>query len=247
MNFFKSIFLTIFLFFFSTHLFAQEVKMKGVDLSSLLSPEGFSPTINLLLSMSFLSLIPFFLISATAFLRVVIILSMTRQALATQQSPPNSVIIALAIFITMFIMMPTWNIVTESAVKPYREGKITQRRAYELALRPFRDFMLKYTSEKDLALFLEFSGVGYAQRHEDVPLYVLIPSYIISELKVAFQIGFILFIPFVVIDLIISNILLSLGMFMLSPSMISLPFKILLFVLVDGWNLIIRGILISLS
>ncbi|MBT5953252.1 flagellar type III secretion system pore protein FliP [bacterium] len=245
----KSIKLISFLLLFiPSVLFAQEVgasPFSGLDIETILKPTGFTSTINLLVALSSIGLIPFFLISTTSFLRTVIVLSMIRQAIGTQSSPPNPIIIALAMFMTIFVMTPTWNEVNESAVKPYKAGKISQNEAIELGAKPFRNFMLKFIRDKDLALFLEFSQMKSVNDYENVPIFVLIPSFVISELKTAFQIGFLLFIPFVVIDLIVSNILLSLGMFMLSPAMISLPFKILLFVLTDGWNLIIRGLLIS--
>jgi len=219
----------------------------NIDVNSFFQPTGFSQSINLLISLAGISLVPFFLVSTTCFLRIVIVLSMTRMALATQQSPPNTVMISLAMFLTIFIMTPTWNEINVNAVDPYRAGSISQMEAFEIGSQSFKKFMLKFTREKDLLLFLEFSKIPYTENYDDIPIYVLIPSYIISELRTAFQIGFLLFVPFLVIDLIISNILLSLGMFMLSPAMISLPFKILLFVLTDGWNLIIRGLLVSMQ
>mgnify|MGYP003332718906 FL=1 len=192
-------------------------------------------------------MIPFFLVSTTCFLRIIIVLSILRMSLATQQSPPNSVMVSLAMFLTIFVMTPTWNDINETAVGPYRSGNLTQMEAINSGADIFKKFMLKFTREKDLILFLEFSKVPYTQNIEEVPIYIVIPAFIISELKTAFQIGFLMFIPFLVIDLIISNILLSLGMFMLSPAMISLPFKILLFVLTDGWNLIVKGLLLSMQ
>ena len=233
--------------FFADQALAQQPPLFNLDVNSFISPEGFSSSINLLLALSSISLVPFFLVSATAFLRIIVVLSMMRMALATQQSPPNSVLISLALFMTIFVMTPTWNAIQETAIVPYQNGEISQRQAMELGIKPFKNFMLKFAREKDLALFLEFSKVKYTQNVEDIPLYVVVPAFVISELKSAFQIGFLLFIPFLVIDLIISNILLSLGMFMLSPSMISLPFKILLFVLTDGWNLVIKGLLLSIQ
>ena len=208
-------------------------------------PANFSSSINLLLSLSMITMIPFFLISTTSFLRTVIVLSMIRQALGTQQAPPNMVIVSLSLFLTVFVMTPTFTEVNYTAIQPYKEGKISQKEAMNIGFKPFKHFMLKFAREKDIALFMEFSQTKRTQNIEDVPIFVLIPAFIISELKTAFQIGFLLFIPFVVIDLVVSNILLSLGMFMLSPAMISLPFKILLFVLTDGWNLIIQGLLLS--
>ena len=222
-------------------LFAQA----PLGLDTFVKPTGFSGSISLLISMATIGLIPFFLVSTTAFLRIVVVLSMTRMALATQQSPPNSVIISLAMFLTIFVMTPTWNDIYVNAVQPYRAGTMNQKQALEQGGQTMKQFMLKYAREKDLLLFLEFSKVKYTQDKNDIPIFVVIPAYIISELRAAFQIGFLLFIPFLVVDLIISNILLSLGMFMLSPAMISLPFKILLFVLADGWNLLIKGLLLS--
>jgi len=246
----KWLFASFILMVMGVQLWAQQVSPNTglplqLDFGSLVKPAGFSTSINLLVIMSLITLVPFFLLSTTAFLRIIIVLSMLRQALGTQQTPPNSILISLALFMTIFVMTPTFNTVIETSLKPYQDGKITQKVAMETAIKPFRDFMIKHVKEKDLVMFLEFSRIKYTSNINDVPIYVIIPSFIISELKVAFQIGFLLFIPFIVIDLIISNILLSLGMFMLSPAMISLPFKILLFVLTDGWNLVIRGILLG--
>jgi len=230
---------------FSSSLFAQFPGGVNIDVGALADTDGFSSSINLLIIMSLITLVPFFLISSTCFLRIVIVLSMLRQALATQQAPPNSVLVGLAIFMTIFVMTPTLNRVMEEAITPYQEGTLTQLDAMEAGLKPFREFMIKFTNDADLALFLEFSKIQYTDNFEEVPVFVIIPAFILSELKRAFQIGFLLFIPFLVVDLIISNILLSLGMFMLSPAMVSLPFKILLFVLTNGWNLIVQGLLIS--
>ena len=217
----------------------------GPELTTFVTPDRFSKTMNLLLSMGSIAFVPFIVISTTSFIRIVIVLSMIRTAVGTQQAPPNMVLIALAMFMTIFVMTPTMTEIKRVALDPYNEGRLTQLEMFDQAVKPLRLFMLKLTRDKDLALFLEFSQVQNPQDYENVPLFVIVPSFIISELKAAFQIGFLLFIPFVVIDLIISNILLSLGMFMLSPAMISLPFKILLFVLADGWNLIVRGLITS--
>ena len=146
---------------------------------------------------------------------------------------------------TVFIMSPVWQEVNTTAVEPYNQGKISQTKAFEIGLKPLQKFMIRQTREKDLALFVQFAKIESPKSVDDVPIYVLIPAYMISELRTAFQIGFLLFIPFIMIDLTTANILLSLGMFMLSPVMVSLPFKVLLFVLVDGWNLITRGLLLS--
>lgn len=226
----------------SLSTFAQSAAM-NIDLSSFTSPLQFSSSISLLLAISSISLAPFFLISTTSFVRFAIVLGMIRNAIGTNQSPPNPVIISIALFMTFYVMTPTWINVYEDAIIPYQNKQITQTEAFDKGIKPFRTFMLKYTRQSDLALFIEFSKIPEVKNIKEVPIYVLIPAFMISELKTAFQIGFMLFIPFIVIDLVVSNILLSLGMFMLSPVMISLPFKILLFVLVDGWNLITRGLL----
>ncbi len=223
-------------------VFAQTPAM-NINLDSFTEPLQFSSSISLLLAISSISIAPFFLISTTSFVRFAIVLGMIRNAIGTNQSPPNPVIISIALFMTFYVMTPTWINVYENAIIPYQNKEISQQIAFQKGIEPFRTFMLKYTRQTDLALFIEFSKIPEVQNIKEVPIYVLIPAFMISELKTAFQIGFMLFIPFIVIDLVVSNILLSLGMFMLSPVMISLPFKILLFVLVDGWNLITRGLL----
>jgi len=181
----------------------------------------------------------------TSFLRVVIVMGMIRSAVGTQQVPPAPVIVSLAMFMTLFIMSPVWNEINQTAIKPYSDGEISQTIMWQKAQQPIRQFMLRQTRERELEMFIEFSGIPEVQDVKDVPTYVIIPAFAISELKTAFQMGFVIFIPFLVIDLIVANVLLSLGMFMLSPVMVSLPFKILLFVLADGWFLVSRGLLTS--
>jgi flagellar biosynthetic protein FliP len=218
----------------------------SVDLESFTQPLQFSSTVGLLISVASISLLPFFLISTTSFVRTIIVLGFIRGAMGTQTSPPNPVLISLALFMTIFIMSPTWQQVYSGAIVPYQKNEITQEQAINNGVAPVKNFMLKYTRESDLALFMEFSGLKIQKpTMEQLPIWVVIPSFLISELKTAFQIGFLIYVPMVVIDLIVSNILLSLGMFMLSPVLVSMPFKILLFVLADGWNLIVRGILVS--
>ena len=209
--------ISILLFGISQLLFAQEAQGVGFTIDTLNKPIEFSSSVNLLIAISSISLLPFLLISTTAFIRFAIVLGMLRQALGLNTSPPNQVIIALSMFLTIYVMSPTWTVVYDEAIKPYNEGTITQSVALENGIKPFKDFMLKYTREKDLALFIEFSKILPVTNIQDVPMFVLIPSYLISELKTAFQIGFLIFIPFLVVDLVVSNILLSLGMFMLSP------------------------------
>jgi len=217
----------------------------NINLNQLMASPQFSNSIQLILSLSLISLVPFLLISVTSFLRIIIVFALVRTAVGTQQVPPNMIIVGLALFMTVFVMSPVWQEINEKAVEPYNKGKISQIKAFEIGMKPLHRFMLKQTREKDLALFVQFSGIKIPKKADDVPIYVLIPSFMISELKTAFQIGFLLFIPFIMIDLTVANILLSLGMFMLSPVMVSLPFKVLLFVLADGWNLISRGLLMS--
>ena len=218
----------------------------NLNLNQVLSgnPIQFSNSVSLIIFLSLLSVAPFFLISVTSFIRITIVLGMLRSALGTQQSPPNMVIISLSIFLTIFIMNPVWKTIQKDAIEPYNKGIISQDVALQKSLEPLRQFMFKQTSDKDMALFAGFAEIDVKKikSREQIPTYVLIPAFMISELKKAFMISFIIFLPFVLIDLLVANILLSLGMMMLSPVMISLPFKILFFVLVDGFNLIMKGL-----
>lgn len=234
-----------FLFLIAGHTWAAAPRRAGLDISTITSSQNFSNAIQLTLTLSLISLLPFLLISITSFLRIIIVLSMIRSAIGTAQVPPNSVLIGLAIFMTVYTMAPTFDEVNKTAIVPYNKGQLTQMKAFELGTKPFQSFMLRQTRQQDLALFVQFAKIPAPKSVNDVPVYVVIPSFMISEMKTAFQIGFLLFIPFVIIDLVVANILLSLGMFMLSPVMVSLPFKILLFVLSDGWNLITKGLLMS--
>lgn len=204
-----------------------------------------STSVKLLLLLTVLSLAPSILIMMTSFARIVIILSFARTALATQQMPPNQVIIGLSLFLTFFIMAPTFQEVNEKALQPLFEEKISIEEAYDRASIPFKEFMSEHTRQKDLELFLKYNQVEKPKSIEDIPLTMLVPAYTLSEIKTAFQMGFMIFIPFIVIDMIVASTLMSMGMMMLPPVMISLPFKILLFVLVDGWYLIVKSILQS--
>lgn len=208
-------------------------------------PEQISTNLQILFLLTILSLAPAILILMTSFTRTVIVLSFVRNGLATQQMPPNQVLVGLAIFITLFVMTPTWNQVNNNALQPFLEGEITQEEAIEEGLKPIREFMFKHTRERDIALFLNYTDTPEPETQDDIPTLVLIPAFVISELKTAFQIGFVIFIPFLVIDMVVASTLMSMGMMMLPPVMISLPFKILLFVLADGWNLVIRSLLHS--
>jgi flagellar biosynthetic protein FliP len=220
-------------------------KRAGLDVASIMSSPAFSNSIQITIGLALISLAPFILMSITSFLRIIVVLSMIRSAIGTAQVPPNSILIGLALFMTVYTMAPTFDEVNKTAIIPYNNGQMTQMKAFDVGIKPFEKFMIRQTRERDLALFVQFAKIAPPKSVNDVPVYVIIPAFMISELKTAFQIGFLLFIPFVIIDLVVANILLSLGMFMLSPVMVSLPFKILLFVLSDGWNLISKGLLMS--
>ncbi|UOE92826.1 flagellar type III secretion system pore protein FliP [Alkalihalobacillus sp. LMS39] len=218
----------------------------GIDLDMLNDePANVATTIQLLVLLTILTLAPSFLILMTSFTRIVIVLSFVRTGLATQQMPPNQVLIGLALFLTFFIMAPIFGEINDEALTPYFNNEITQEEAFERAALPIKEFMAKHTREKDLALFMGYAGMDRPETIDDVPLTALVPAFAISELKTAFQIGFLIFIPFLVIDMIVASVLMSMGMMMLPPVMIALPFKILLFVMVDGWYLIVRSLLLS--
>lgn len=211
------------------------------------TPKEYVDNIKLLIILTVLTLLPSIIIMTTSFIRTIIVFSFLRSAIGTQQSPPNQVMIGLAIFLTIFIMAPTFNAVNTNAIKPYLENKITQEQAIAEGSKPLREFMLKQTRQNDLKLFVDVAKVKGEINKENVPLYVVIPAFIISELKTAFTIGFLLFIPFLIIDLVVASVLLSMGMMMLPPVMVSLPFKLLLFVMVDGWHLLVKSIITSFS
>jgi flagellar biosynthesis protein FliP len=217
----------------------------SVEVGTSTKPEDVSITLQILFLMTILSLAPAILILTTAFTRIVVVLHFLRQAMGTQQIPPSQVIIGLALFLTFFVMAPTWTRVNDEALQPYLGKKMSLQQAFDKGVVPMREFMMRQTREEDLALFVKLANAEKPQSRNDVPLHALIPAYALSELRIGFQIGFMLFIPFLVIDMVISSILLSMGMMMLPPVLISLPFKILLFVLVDGWHLVVRSLLES--
>lgn len=202
-----------------------------------------NPLIEVFLIISFLSFVPAVLIMFTSFTRIVIVMSFLRHAFGGAQVPPNMVVIGLSLFLTFFIMSPTINAVTEGAITPYIQEEMSFSESIENAVPPLKDFMLKQTRQKDIALFAGLAKQDLPESPSDLSLSVLVPAFAISELKTAFEIGFLLFLPFLIIDMVIASILLSMGMMMLPPVMISLPFKLLMFVLVDGWNLIIGSIM----
>ncbi|MBM7608370.1 flagellar type III secretion system pore protein FliP [Ureibacillus composti] len=208
-------------------------------------PTNVSTSVKLLLVLTVLSLAPSILILMTSFTRIVIVLSFTRTALATNQMPPNQVIIGLALFLSFFVMAPTFNEVNEEALQPLFAEEIDLDEAYNRATIPFKEFMASHTRQKDLELFLSYNQAERPDTVEEIPLTMLVPAFALSEIKTAFQMGFMIFIPFLVIDMVVASVLMSMGMMMLPPVMISLPFKILLFVLVDGWYLVIKSLLQS--
>lgn len=216
-----------------------------MEIFSSSDPTNISTSVKLLLLLTVFSLAPGILILMTSFARIVIVLSFVRTAIGTQQMPPNQVLIGIALFLTFFIMAPTFQVVYDEALEPLFAEEMTLDEAYESASVPMKEFMAKHTRQKDLALFMNYSGAQRPESIQDIPMMTLIPAFAISELKTAFQMGFMIFIPFLVIDMAVASVLMSMGMMMLPPVMISLPFKILLFVLVDGWYLIVKSLLQS--
>lgn len=210
------------------------------------SPEKVSSAIQVLILLTVLTLAPSILIMTTSFSRIVIVLSFLRQAMGTQQTPPNQILVGLALFLTTFVMGPVWSEINEKALQPYLGEKLSQGEALQAAQIPIKRFMLRQTREKDLALFVNISGQKPATK-EDAELRAVIPAFIISELKTAFQIGFMIYIPFLILDMVVASVLLSMGMMMLPPVLISLPFKLMLFVMVDGWYLTVGSLMKSFS
>jgi flagellar biosynthetic protein FliP len=208
-------------------------------------PKQVSSGVQLLILITILSLAPSLLVMTTSFARIIIVLSLLRNAIGTPQIPPNQVLVGLALILTFFIMSPVYGQIDQQALKPYMAGQIDQSTAFSNAMQPLREFMFKQTRQKDLELFLEMNQQGRPNTLDDIPTVVLLPAFVLSELRTAFIMGFAIYIPFLIIDMVISSILLSMGMMMLPPSLISLPFKILLFVMVDGWYLIIRSLSMS--
>lgn len=216
----------------------------GVDAVTVIgNPKGgenYTVTIQILALMTLLTLLPAMLLSMTAFTRIMIVLSLLRQAIGAAQTPSNQLLLGLSLFLTIFIMMPVLERINESAVQPYLEEKIDSVTALQKASEPIRQFMLKQTREADIDMFVRISGKENINNPEDVPFFLLLPAYMTSELKTAFQIGFVLFLPFLVIDMVVASVLMSMGMMMLSPMIVSLPFKIMLFVLADGWSMVLE-------
>ena len=208
-------------------------------------PGDVSVLLQIVFLLTVLTLAPAILILTTSFTRLAVVFSFLRQAVGTQQTPSNQIIAGLALFLTFFIMMPIWQKINNNALQPYLHEEISQEIALKAAINPIRNFMFKQTREKDLGLFIKMAKINKPKSKEDIPTTVLIPAFVISELKTAFIIGFVLFVPFLIIDMVVASVLLSMGMMMLPPIMISLPFKLMLFVLVDGWNIIVGSLVKS--
>ena len=217
----------------------------SIDLNQSSETGDMSVVLQIFLLLTVLSIAPAILIMLTSFTRIAIVLSVLRRAIGTQSMPPNQVILGLSLFLTFFIMGPVWERVNQDALQPYLDKQINQQQALEKALTPIRSFMIKQTREKDLALLVEISKSPRPKNIEEVATTVLVPAFILSELKTAFQISFMLYVPFLVIDMVVASVLLSMGMMMLPPIMISLPFKLMLFVLADGWYLIVGSLVKS--
>ncbi len=238
----------LFITIFPTWVNAEPIQVPDINFQmqgNTDDPQALSTALQLVVLLTVLSLAPAILIMLTSFTRIIVVLSFVRSSLATQQMPPNQVLIGLALFLSFFVMAPTLQEVNSQAIQPYLSGEISQEIAMDKGMDPLRDFMFKQTREKDLALFVTMANMDRPNNFADIPNYVLIPSFIISELKTAFQIGFVIFVPFLVIDMVVASALMSMGMMMLPPMMISLPFKILLFVLVDGWGLVVQSLIMS--
>jgi flagellar biosynthetic protein FliP len=219
----------------------------SIGIGKVSQPGDVSTLLQIFFLMTVLSLAPGLLIMTTSFTRTVVVLSFLRTAMGTQQAPSNQIIIALSMFLTFFIMTPVWQQINNDALTPYKAGTISQEAALKKAVAPVRKFMFAQTREKDIAMFVSMSKLPRPANADDVPTMTLIPAFMVSELRTAFQIGFLIYIPFLVVDMVVASVLMSMGMMMLPPAMISLPFKILLFVLVDGWGLMIGSLLKSFA
>ncbi len=236
----------VLLYIFSPLAFAADAGLPAfVSTPSAGGGQTYSLSLQTLILLTSLSFLPAVMLLCTAFTRIIIVLSLLRSAIGTPSSPPNQVLVGLALFLTFFVMGPVLDKIYTDAYLPFSDNKISLQQAYDRGSAPLKAFMLKQTRETDLALFVRISNSEPLQSAEDVPMKILVPAYVISELKTAFQIGFVVFIPFLIIDMVVASVLMSMGMMMVSPSVISLPFKIMLFVLADGWNLLIGSLVQS--
>ena len=217
----------------------------NIGMQTVNTPQDFTNGLQILIWLTILTLAPSILIMATCFVRIVVVLSLTRQAMGAGNLPPNQVITSLALILTFFIMAPTFNQINEEALQPYMQNQITQQAALDRGIVPIRNFMFKQTHENELALFVRMAKIEKPKTKDDVPTYVLLPSFILSELKTAFTIGFVIYLPFLVIDIVVSSVLVSMGMMFLPPTMVALPFKLIMFVMVDGWYLVVKSLVES--
>ncbi len=231
--------------FWANTSFGETSPIINIDLGQADEAQNLSVPLQIMFVLTILSLAPSILIMLTSFTRIVIVLSLLRQAIGTHQMPPNQIIVGISLFLTFFIMQPVWNSLNQDALQPYLSNEMSRDEALKTAAKPIKAFMKSHIREKDLALMIDVSGMAKPNNIDAVPMSVFIPSFIISELKTAFQIGFLIYIPFLIIDLVIASTLLSMGMMMLPPVMISLPFKLMLFVLADGWHLIVGSMVKS--
>ena len=214
----------------------------NIGMQPVNTPQDFTNGMQILIWLTILSLAPSILIMTTSFIRIVIVLSLLRQAIGVTTLPPNQVLTSLALILTFFVMSPVFSKINDQALQPYMKNQITQQAALDRGIQPVRDFMFKQTSDKELALFVKMAKLEKPDNEDDVPTYVLIPAFILSELKTAFTIGFVIFLPFLVIDIVVSSILVAMGMMFLPPTMIALPFKLIMFVMVDGWYLVVKSL-----
>jgi len=224
---------------------AQVIPKISLGVEPAKDAKDISVALQIVLLLTVLTLAPSILVMMTSFIRIAVVLSFLRQAIGTNQMPPNQLLIALALILTFFIMSPVADQAYRDGLKPYLDGKITQSEAFDKGMQPIRHFMLKQVREKDLALFVKLSGMEQPKNENDIPTRLLIPGFVLSELRTSFQIAFVVFIPFLIIDMVVASVLMSMGMLMLPPVMVALPFKILLFVLVDGWYLIVKALVES--
>ena len=232
----------------TSSLFAQtSIPSLSINVGETDDPSSFVPALKILALLTVLAVAPAILLMTTSFTRILIVLSFTRQALGTQTMPPNQVVVGLALFLTFFTMSPVFSKINKEALTPYLDKKITQEQALDNVIGPMKTFMLSQTRESDLGVFAKISNIDKPQSADDVPLSVVLPSFMVSELKTAFQIGFLIYIPFLIIDMVISSTLMAMGMLMLPPTIISLPFKLILFILVDGWSLIVEQVVKSFN
>ncbi len=225
---------------------AKDALNMNINIGNLSEPKQVAGIVKILLVMTSFTLLPGLLMVMTSFTRIIIVLSFARKALSFQQMPPNQILIGLALLITFFVMAPVFNQINEKAIQPFMDEEIAQREAFDQGMGTLKTFMAKQTREKDIALFYNIAKIDRPNSMDDIPANILLPAFVLSELKTAFQMGFVVYLPFIVIDMVVASVLTSMGMFMLPPMMISVPFKVVLFVLVDGWHLVIQSLVSSI-